>query len=311
MNKLLEPLEIVFLAMLSIFLILLPDRLRQFVVNRVLPSDMWARNLQSSGACLMTTLAANTPRAYELGNRNHIPVIASDIIYEGAAVGVVAASGHARPLAAGDLFAGFAVAKADNSSGAAAAINVEVEKTGQVQLSVSGAVITDVGQPVYATDDDTFVFLPTGGVFIGFVKRFVSSGVVVVEYDAGVFKDPYLELSVGGVYETLSASTKTLDIQDNGKVFFVTVDSVVTLPAVATPVTATLVCMGAYGTVQISVDPNTNDKIHAPDIAGTNDKDHINTKATAQRGDYVTIGSVGDADGPAVIAQRGTWAQEG
>ena len=35
----------------------------------------------------MTTLAANTPRPKELGNVNEIPVIASDIIYEGAAVG--------------------------------------------------------------------------------------------------------------------------------------------------------------------------------------------------------------------------------
>ena len=46
----------------------------------------------------MTTLAANQPRAFEGGNRNEIPVIASDIIFEGAAVGVVDASGHARPL---------------------------------------------------------------------------------------------------------------------------------------------------------------------------------------------------------------------
>jgi hypothetical protein len=34
----------------------------------------------------MTTLALNTPRAYELGEFNEIPVIAADIIFEGAAV---------------------------------------------------------------------------------------------------------------------------------------------------------------------------------------------------------------------------------
>jgi hypothetical protein len=72
----------------------------------------------------MTTLAANKPRAYELGERNHFPVIASDIIYEGAAVGIVAATGHAQPLTSADKFGGFAVAKADNSAGTAAAINV-------------------------------------------------------------------------------------------------------------------------------------------------------------------------------------------
>ena len=63
---------------------------------------------------------------------------------------------------------------------------MQVVKNGAIKLSVAGAVITDLGQPVYATDDDTFVFLPTSAVFIGFVRRFVSAGVVIVEYDAGV-----------------------------------------------------------------------------------------------------------------------------
>ena len=44
----------------------------------------------------MTTLAANTPRTYEGGpvriEEAAIPVIAADIIYEGAAVGIVPAS---------------------------------------------------------------------------------------------------------------------------------------------------------------------------------------------------------------------------
>lgn len=139
----------------------------------------------------MTTLAANSPRSFEIGTRNELPVIASDIVYEGAAVGVVSASGHARPLAANDRFAGFAEAKADNSAGAAAAINVRTIESGKIQLSVSGAVITDVGQPVYASDDDTFTFSPVSTVFVGFVHRFVSSGVVVVAFDALNYRDPY------------------------------------------------------------------------------------------------------------------------
>jgi len=64
----------------------------------------------------MTTLAANLPRSYELGALNHLPVIAADIIYEGAAVGVVAASGHARPLTAADRLPGFATRQADNAA---------------------------------------------------------------------------------------------------------------------------------------------------------------------------------------------------
>lgn len=252
-----------------------------------------------------TTLAADSVRYYELGDLNDIPVIASDIIYEGAAVGVVVGSGHARPLTSVDKFAGFAESKADNSTGAAAAINVRVRKRGQAQLSVSGAVITDIDQPVYATDDNTFVFLPTGAVFIGFVKRFVSAGVVIVQFDSENFKDPY----GGGAYETLSAATKTLDIQDNGKTIFCTVTTVITLPSVATPVNAKIVCMAPFGTAQISIDPAALDKVQGPDLPGTDNKDLINTLATARRGDFVKL-VTGDANGALVAELRGTWATE-
>ncbi len=255
---------------------------------------------------LGTTLAANLPRAFELGERNHLPVIASDIIYEGAAVGLVAATGHARPLTAVDRFAGFAIAQADNSAGAAAAINVEVGECGLIELTVTGVVITDVGQPVYATDDNTFTMLPVGGAFVGFIKRFVSTGVAVVDFDADCYRDPWAAFTVR---ESVAAPL-TLDIEDNGKAFFVTADAgVITLPAVATPVNCAIVNAGAFGTVLVSVSPNANDKIRGPNLAGTNDKDLLNTKATAKRGDFVTL-AVGDADGGLVASMRGTWATE-
>ena len=254
----------------------------------------------------MTTLAANSPRIFEIGTRNEFPVIASDIIYEGGAVGLVIGTGHARPLAATDRFSGFAEQKADNSAGAAAAINVRVIESGKIQLSVSGAVITDVGQPVYATDDDTFTFLPTAGVFVGFMHRFVSSGVAVVAFDALKYRDPYAEYTIR---ETLSVN-KTLDIEDNGKVFFVDTDAVVvTLPVVATPVNCKIVNIGAYGTVKLSIDPAAADKVQGPDLPGTDNKDLINTKATAKRGDYVVL-TTGDANGAVVAELRGIWATE-
>lgn len=253
----------------------------------------------------MTTLAADLARAFELGTINECPVIASDIIYEGAAVGDNG-SGYARPLVGGDPFIGFAQSKADNSAGAAGAARVMLRTIGLVQLAVSGAVITDVGQPVYATDDNVFVFLPTGGTFIGFVKRFVSSGVVIVEFNVNGFRDPY----AGKIKETLSAATKTLDAQDTGKVFFVTVTSVITLPATATALAdVTLVCMAAAGTAQISADPAAADKIMGPDLAGVDNKDLINTLATAKRGDYITL-TAGHADGYVVNRMKGTWAAE-
>lgn len=258
----------------------------------------------------MTTLAVNKPRSYEGGETvieaGGLPVIAADIIYEGAAVGVVDASGHGRPLVAGDRFAGFADDKADNAAGAAAAINVDLRTDGKIQLAVTGAVITDKGQPVYASDDDTFVFNPVGGSFIGFVHRFVSAGVVIVAFDVDELRDPYGEYTKR---ETLSA-TKTLDIEDNGKLFWVDTDAfIITLPAVATPTNCKIVNGGAFGAVLLSISPAAADKVQGPDLPGTDNKDLQNTKATARRGDFAKL-VTGDANGPFVSELRGIWVTE-
>ena len=254
----------------------------------------------------MTTLAQDKPRVYELGDLNHIPVVAADIIFEGAAIGVVIASGHARPLTSVDGFAGFANDQADNLLGSAADIYVESKRQGEIELLVSGAVLTDFWQPVYATDDDTFSFLPTGGVFVGFVKRFVSSGKVIVAFDVDNFVDPW----AGYVCETISAN-KTLDVEDTGKAFFVDTDATTTtLPATTTGIDCVVVNAGAYGTVAVNLDPQAADKIMGPDIAGADNKDLINTKATAQRGDFVALKD-GHADGYIIKRMSGTWATEG
>jgi hypothetical protein len=267
----------------------------------------------------MTTLAANQPRAYEGGQdvieQSQLPVIASDIIYEGAAVGVVDASGHGRPLVGGDRFAGFANAKADNATGAAAAINVDLRTKGKVELAVSGAVITDRGQPVYATDDDTFVFNPVGGSFVGRVHRFVSAGVVVVEFDVDGIKDPYAEWPIR---ETL-AGIKTFDAQDCGKAFFCTAAAdgdALTLPAIADGLDDVLiVAIDAYGTTQVKIDPAAADNIRAADLAAVDNKDLLLTKATQRRGDCARI-FLGDADGYSaslgnlVLGTPSVWTME-
>jgi len=131
----------------------------------------------------MTTLAVNAVRTYETGPINALPVIATDIIYEGAAVGDNA-SGYARPLVAGDPFRGFARRKADNSAGQAGDINVEVVTCGKVQLSIGSLAITDVGKDVYASDDATFTLTQGSNTRIGYVHRYVSSGVGIVEFFA-------------------------------------------------------------------------------------------------------------------------------
>lgn len=132
----------------------------------------------------MTTLAANVARPFELGEIQEVPVIASDIIYEGAAVGDNA-SGLARPLVAADPFLGFAESKADNSAGAASAIKVRVRTRGFVQLSVVGATSTaDVSETVYAADDDTFTLTAGSNTAIGKVARWVTGTTCIVYFEA-------------------------------------------------------------------------------------------------------------------------------
>jgi len=132
----------------------------------------------------MTTLALNKPRAFETGDFNDLPVVATDIIYEGAAVGENG-SGYFRPLVAGDNFAGFAVAKADNSAGAAGAINVKVQQVGRIELEVTGVTaVTDEGSTVYASDDNTFTLSSTSNSAIGKIIRWISSTKCIVAFEA-------------------------------------------------------------------------------------------------------------------------------
>lgn len=258
----------------------------------------------------MTTLAADLVRNQSLGDTGEFSVIASDIIYLGAAVGLVDASGHARPLVGGDVFAGFAQERCDNSAGAAAAKRIRTNLKGSVELSVSGAVITDVGQPVYAQDDNAYSFNPVSGTFIGFVERFVSSGVVVVRYDAFGFKDPW------GAYskrETLAA-TKTFDAEDNGKLFCVTAAGdadVLTFPAIAAGLSdIVILAVDAFGTTAVTLDLDASDLWLGPDIAAASGdgKQLVLTKATQRRGDFITVNGP-EADGY-MVRLHGTWARE-
>jgi hypothetical protein len=131
----------------------------------------------------MTTLAADLPRPWVLGDFEQHPVIANDIIYEGAAVGDNG-SGYARPLVAGDPFLGFAQMQVNNTGGSAGDKAVRVKLEGAVQLPVASVAITDVGKPVYASDDNTFELVQSDHSKIGVVRAFVSSGIAIVDFEA-------------------------------------------------------------------------------------------------------------------------------
>ncbi|MGY8811482.1 MAG: hypothetical protein ACKVK5_10650 [Pseudomonadales bacterium] len=129
-------------------------------------------------------LTQNTPRSFETGDINDLAVAASSIVYEGAAVGIVAANGLARGLVAGDQFAGFADRECDNRLGAASAARVRVREDGKAQLAIAGLAATDVQKRVYASADGTFTLTVGTNSLIGHVHRFVSTGVGIVKFAA-------------------------------------------------------------------------------------------------------------------------------
>lgn len=124
----------------------------------------------------MTTLAADKKRQFLLQGAKFadLPIIASDIVYEGAAVGESTTTGTGRPLAGGDGFMGFAVRRCDNAAGGAAARLIRVQTSGYVaNLPVTGLDnINDLGAAVYASDDDTFTLTASGATQIGKVQSY-------------------------------------------------------------------------------------------------------------------------------------------
>jgi hypothetical protein len=109
--------------------------------------------------------------------------------------------------------------------------------------------------------------------------------------------------------ETISAD-KTLDEEDVGKVFKVDTDGkTITLPATVVGYTYTIVNWMDDGTGAVTISPNASDKIMGIDVSSSDNKDLINTKSTAQKGDKVTLFGDGSL-GWYVMNATGTWERE-
>lgn len=142
----------------------------------------------------MTTLAADKKRAFGGDVAPHyadLPIIASDIVYEGAAVGESTTSGTYRPLSGGDTFGGFCVRRCDNATGSANDKKIRVLLRGTIGgLPITGVDnINDEGSTVYASDDDTFTLTSTTtNTAIGKLIAFETSGYGTVYFEAAVVR---------------------------------------------------------------------------------------------------------------------------
>ena len=135
----------------------------------------------------MVKLTTDTNRVYELGDINEFPVLGGELIYQGAAVGLEVASGYVRDLQVGDKFLGFAEDNIDASNASDGEKNIRVKRRGSVTLELSGAVITDVGKSLYATDDNTFTLSSAGSsVYIGQISRHQYDSEIIVDFDSAI-----------------------------------------------------------------------------------------------------------------------------
>ena len=107
----------------------------------------------------MTALATERDTPARVGDRFEFPVAASTKIYKGSLV-CINSSGYAVPGSASTTFksVGMAEETADNSSGAAAAINVKVRR-GVFRFGNSASTdliaLADINASCYVVDDQT------------------------------------------------------------------------------------------------------------------------------------------------------------
>jgi len=260
----------------------------------------------------MTVLAADRETARKEGGIKNYP-IGTDIIYKGGFVGVNAA-GYlmAMPVVAsaiGYKFVGVAAEDVDNSAGATKYCNVYTE--GLFLFTASSITQIDVGKMMYMVDDNIFdeVF---SAIAVGILVEYVSttSGWIKIDAATDVPKEPQY-----GQPNLLNPVTKTDDftvlVSQSGTTFAIATDGKkFTLPSTAKGLTYTFVNTGADANNIITVDPAAADKIMGGGLAGVDNKDLINTKATAKKYDFATI--VGDGvDGWVITNKQGTWAAEG
>lgn len=110
--------------------------------------------------------------------------MAVDKIYRGALV-MHNTAGFLAPCAtgAGNLFAGVAEEQVDNSAGSAGDLECKYKSEGLYLLEGVGFVQGDVGEIVYASDDQTVTKTSLNNPKVGRIEKFVSATQVWVKLE--------------------------------------------------------------------------------------------------------------------------------
>ena len=163
-------------------------------------------------------LSANAQLKEVKPQTRNLPAQAAVRAYTGSAC-TIDPDGNVGPLASGERFVGHAFAECDNSTGAAAAKDVELMcgEGGVYFLEVTLTCTTEnEGQNVYMTDDATYSLDPMGAstpnVLVGTVWRYVSSTKAVVRIDVSAVNVQALDTqTVGRFFEDFLGDALLID----------------------------------------------------------------------------------------------------
>jgi len=193
-----------------------------------------------------------------------LPVAGSAHLYKGSFVGL--SGGYARPLTAGDAFAGIAYEEVNNT-GADGAASVRVFTLGDFELTLTGADRANNRGPLYASDDATLTTTASGNSFVGYQIDVPSTGCVVLRIQVtptplagGTMTGELVSAGIRNQVTTkASAATVTIAASDLGGIIVVsgTTASNLNLPAAATAgagTWCTFIKTGASGALTIAPD---------------------------------------------------------
>ena len=193
----------------------------------------------------------------------------------------------------------FAVPKKNEAF--AAGLPVWFDANGDPQGGVAGSgAATQIGGDSQASGD---VLLGIAVIAAAAADQFVY--VALNKFDARI------PTFTAGAARITKAANANAAVTESGVCYDCTADNtVITLPATAVGLEFTVMNMAADGAAKVSVDFQAADKsLGGLGIAAGGDGFQIdNTKATAKKGDFITLVADG-TDGYRIKAIRGTWAQ--
>ena len=169
-------------------------------------------------------LSADANIPFETGTTNELPVDNAVQVYIGSMVGlhVVSSVTYGRALVAGDVFAGFSLENVLGNTSAAIVPTATIRVSGLAAMALSGAAAGDENKEVFASDDATLTYTATGNTRVGSVYRWVSSGQIILAFNAGASSKAAnlsaITDSTGGTTttpNTFSAVTVPAAITDN------------------------------------------------------------------------------------------------